>query len=438
LETITMSKSYLTVQREKFAAHRAKVTDLQALAVTEDRDLTDDELRTIETETAAALALAPVIEKAVEFETRSAAVAKVAGELAAEVEVTEPVDQTRSTSSTTAKDRDPGHYRSVKDGGQRSFFADLVARRDGDAEASKRLSEHTRALDTAGEGAGLVAPIWLTEEYAELARQGRRVADAVRRIPITNPNVITLPKQTAGTDAVVAEQASENAATAFTDAFDTDVDTLSPKATSGGQIVSRQLIDGTNPAIDALIFGDLMAVYNAKVEAKVVQAILAAGASPLEYDPDAADTTEADHLINVALLQALAVRSGRKAAATGLVMDVAAYGSLLASKDTTGRPVLPVTGSSMNIFGVGDVNVDGQVHGLGVLATDGVSVGNAGKVAAVRLSDVLLAESGVLRFRDEYTEGPESIRLAVWGYTGVLVRYATTSVKVATPTAGSV
>lgn len=424
-----MSNPYLQRKREQYEAIRNSIEGVQTRAAEENRDLTEDELRSVKDQGEQAKTIAAEIESLTEIETRSRSVAALAAKVA------DSGDERRTTNASV-NHRDPGHYRSVQDGGQHSFFADLVrSRKLNDEAATQRLAEHTRALEPTAEGGGILPPKWMADEFAELARQGRRVADVVRRIPISDNRPISLPKQTAGTDDNVQEMSTESGTTTWTDKYDTDVDTLTPRTTSGGQEFRRELFDGSSPAIDSLVYGDLLAAYNAKVEAKVVAAILGAGPTALEYDDAAADTTDAAHAYNVALSAGLAVRQNRKLGATGLVMGIDTYGLFLGAKDSTGRPVMPppTPGSAVNVFGVGSVNVDGIAHTLPVFATDGVATTDAGEFAAVRLSDVLLAESSVLRFYDEMSKGPEVIRLAVWGYTGVLVRYSASAVQVVAP-----
>jgi hypothetical protein len=60
-----------------------------------------------------------------------------------------------------------------------------------------------------------------------------------RNISIADPRPLTLPKQTAGVDAVVADQANENDPLAYTDGWDSDVTVVSPKMIGGGQTLSR-------------------------------------------------------------------------------------------------------------------------------------------------------------------------------------------------------
>src|SRR5690606_29850584 len=159
--------------------------------------------------------------------------------------------------------------------------------------------------------------------------------------------------------------------------------TVTPKLTAGGQIVTRQMLDSSNPAIDLLIYGDLVAAYNAKVEAKVVAAIKASAAEVEFEDGTALD----DQLLEAAI----ALRGLRKLPADIAVMSVATYGELLKLKDNAGRPLMPRSNHGpMNVVGVGGVEVDGEIHGLGVISSDGVQ---NGEILVARASDVLLFES---------------------------------------------
>ena len=233
-------------------------------------------------------------------------------------------------SGTKAKDRDPGHYRSAKDGGEHSFFGDFYRTKiTGSESSAKRIAEHMRALDTGGEGVGIVPPKWLTDEFETLARQGRRIANAVRNVPLgDDPRPMTLPRQTAGTDAVVLEQTNENDPVDDTDAWDSDVHVVTPKPTAGAQIVSRQMIDMSTPAIDLLIYGDLMEAYDDKVEAKVGAAIVtAAGAAITTFATEAAfEASNGGAAYDAAIDLQIAIRQARKRPADLLWMNVRRYG----------------------------------------------------------------------------------------------------------------
>ncbi|MBL8926322.1 MAG: phage major capsid protein [Pseudonocardia sp.] len=431
-----MPNPYLTRLREQYEGLRSGIEGLQTRAATENRDLSADELASVTAQGEQARALADQITSLTEIETRHAAVASLGAQVEADTRpANAPAEQNRSgerlTGNAATRDRDPGHYR--REGG-RSFFGDLFAARSlQDADAQRRLVEHNRALDMATEGPGVIPPVWMAGEFAELARQQRRVAAAVRNIPLSSAAPISMPRQSAS--AAVAEQTNENDATSFTDAWDSAVDTVSPKATSGGQKVSRQMLDSSNPAVDALIWSDLIGEYNEAVEAKVVAAMVtAAGSAVVTYATEAAVTTaldpaEATYIGDAILDTAVAVRNARKLPADVLVASVSRYGQLLKIKDSTGRPIVPPdSGGPMNVIGTGTVAVDGRVNGLGILASDGVTQ-YPESILVARAADTILFESPVLRFRYDEPDGPEVIRLGVWAYTACYVKHSGKSVK---------
>lgn len=426
---------YLKAKREQFAALDASMTDLQNRATQENRELTDEEKTLVREQADRADKLAKEIAILTEQENRSADVAEAAAALDERTE--------QRQSNTTAQDRDPGIYRSEQDGGTHSFFQDLYrSTKLGDAEARERLQQHSRALDVGTEGVGIVPPRWMTDLYQDLARQGRPLADAVRKIPLgADPRAITIPKQTVGTDGEVLEQAAENDDIQWDDAFDTDVDTITPKPTAGGQIVSRQMLDMASPAIDQLIFGDLIAAYNEKVEAKVGAAILAAaGAAVVTFATEAAFNTDQD-ASDAVIDAALAVWQARKLPADLAVMRIRRWGAFKKHRDADGRPLFPTLDQgamAVNVNGVGSVKAPGMIEGLAVVATDGVgTTAYPESIVAQRASDVLLFESNMLRFNDPYSLGPAKVRLAIWAYTAVHVRYAGSSGKRVIVTAAS-
>jgi HK97 family phage major capsid protein len=424
---------YLKRLREQYESLRSAIDTIQQTAVEASRDMTSDELRMVSEQSVKAKELHTQIEAMTEVETRNAKVAQLAAEVDAAVQQasaatsrdTDTVTgQTRSGGAQT-KDRDPGHYTRSS---SNSFFRDLTrSRMYGDLEAAKRLVEHNRALNTTDDGPGVVPPRWLTEEFAEIARQGRSLANVVRNIPLgDDPRPLTLPKQTAG--AGVAEQSVENSEVDDTDAWDSSTDTVTPKPTSGAQIVSRQMLDMSSPAIDQLIYSDLIGDYNDKVEAKVGALIMATGTALAAIEGESVPVTNPLHFAKQALRAAVAVRQARKRPANILAMSVGRHGEFLNLTDSTGRPLIPEDSAGpMNVMGVGSVQVDGRFRSLGMIATEGMTDDDI--FAAVRSSDVLLFESNMLRFRYEEPDGPESVRLGIWAYTAVLMRYGTAPVK---------
>ncbi|HEX3647722.1 MAG TPA: phage major capsid protein, partial [Pseudonocardiaceae bacterium] len=281
--TVVVDNPYLTKLRGQFESLQTSINTLQTRAVSETRDLNEAELAQIKGQAESCRALADQIRDLTEQEKRKLSVGQLAAELETAAENTRSAVQGEGagTGSAYARDRDPGHYRAVQDGGKQSFFRDLyLAGNKRDSEAQKRLAEHQRAVTQASGGTGVLPPKWLTDEYMALGRQNRVLASLVRRIPLgDDPRPLNLPKQTAGTDANLITQSAEGANTAGsgTDAFTTNKDVLTPATFAAFQDVSRQLFNASDPAVDSLIMGDLRAVWDEKVETLVGAAIVAGG-----------------------------------------------------------------------------------------------------------------------------------------------------------------
>jgi hypothetical protein len=344
------------------------------------------------------------------------------------------------TSSTMTRDRDPGIYvrsQTIETGEHRgerthSFFHDLVHASEGDTGARERLGAHHRALSNASQGAGLVPPVWLTSEFEYLARQGRQVADIVRHYPLGNdPRPITLPRQTAGTDSVIAQVSPENTHPSETNGINTTTDVVTPVPTSGIQVVSRQMIDMDDPAIDAFVYGDMLSVYNTKVEAQVCAAMVtAAGSAVTTYASDATNFT-ASAAEDGVTDAAFGVWNARKLPADIVAMRVLRWGKFNKFRDTSGRRLYPTDESQIvNGSGRGSVTSPGSVGGLPVIGTDGLGTsGYAETILVARSQDTILFEGDIMRFRYEEVAGPESVKLGIWAYTAVMVRQTANSVR---------
>ena len=432
---------YLKRLREQYTALQTSIEGLQTRAANEDRDLSEDELRSVNDQAKQAKDLYSQIETLTEVETRNAKHAEMGAVIAGAIagDKTGEGDQFRRVGGATTQDRDAGHYTRSS---QHSFFGDMYrARANDDEAAARRLAEHNRTLTTAAAGSGIVPPRWLMDEYASLARQGRALANAVRNIPLgDDPRPITLPKQATGADSAnPAEQASENAVTASADKFDTDVDTVVPKPTTGKQVVSRQMLDMASPAIDLLIYGDLIAEYNRQVETKVGTALVTASGTAIKTFTNEATGTpfNATGVAHDSVIDlSIAVRSARKLPADVLAVSMTRWGAFKKLKDTSGRPLIPTSSAGpVNVIGVGSIQSDGVLEDLAVIVTDGIGTGYPDNYVALRGADTLLFESNMMRFRYEERSGPESVELGIWAYTAVIVRYAGLSSKRVTVTA---
>lgn len=348
--------------------------------------------------------------------------------------------QIGATGNATTQDRDPGIYvrsQSVETGDHRgervhSFFHDLVHASEGDTGARERLGTHHRALSNASQGAGLVPPVWLTTEFEYLARQGRVLSDVVRHYPLgADPRPITLPRQTAGTDSVIGAVSPENTHPSETNGINTTTDVVTPVPTSGIQVVSRQMIDMDDPAIDAFVYGDMLSVYNTKVEAAVCTAMVtAAGSAVTTYASDATNFT-ASAAEDGVTDAAFGVWNARKMPADIVAMRVLRWGKFNKFRDTSGRRLYPTDESQLvNASGRGSVTSPGSVGGLPILGTDGLgTTGYAETILVARSQDTILFEGDMMRFRYEEVAGPESVKLGIWAYTAVMVRQTANSVR---------
>ena len=113
-------------------------------------------------------------------------------------------------------------------GGQHSYFRDLamVGLQRGDTRAAQdRLMRNNREVEvearalstTDGAGGDFVPPMWMVNDYVELARTARPTADRVRNETLpTGTDQVNVPKIVTGT--AVAEQATQNTAVQNTDA----------------------------------------------------------------------------------------------------------------------------------------------------------------------------------------------------------------------------
>lgn len=459
-----MPNPYLTRLREQHEQLRSSIEAVQTTAATANRDLTDEELRSIVDDAAKLTRLTEQIETLANAETQNRNVAdrldtltrdageqggqesraRATAELAARIsddrgDETQNLGGQQNRSRTTTRDRDPGHYRSAKDGGQRSFFADHYrSKMLNDADAAQRLEEHMRAVTQSSGGTGIIPPKWLTDEYMSIARQIRVVADAVRNLPLgDDPRPLVLPKQTGGTDANIVSQSAEGANTAGwgTDRFTTNSDTLTPVTKAAYQDVSRQLLGASTPAVDTLIMGDLRSAFDAVVEGIVCAAILAGGtAAGTTFANEAAFKASAAAIDGVIDGQ-MAVAGDQRGPADLVVMNYRRFGAFRKLKDGNNRPLMPVSRyGPQNAAGALDNVLAGDIEGSVALGSSGVPTAYPETYAVLRRNAVILGESDLFDFTYEQVGGPAFVRMGIWGYVGVLVRNPN-SVSIQTVTA---
>jgi HK97 family phage major capsid protein len=272
-----------------------------------------------------------------------------------------------------------------KDMPQRSYFRDLyLSKVSGDSAASERLAQHslhvaTDARDnntTDGTGGEFVPPLWLVQDYVAKARAGRVTADLSSKFALpAGTDSISVPAITTGTS--VAAQASQNTAVSETDLVTATV--TAPVRTYGGiSDCSVQLVEQSPIAFDQVIFSDLAAAHAKAIDEGVISGTGSSGTHEgiLNADTVNAVTYTATTPTAAGLFPKLAdavqqINSKRFAAPNAIVMHPRRWGFLLASLDSSNRPlVVPNSSVPQNAVATfGDVAAEafaGTLMGLPV------------------------------------------------------------------------
>jgi hypothetical protein len=196
--------------------------------------------------------------------------------------------------------------------------------------------------------------------------------------------------------------------------------------------VSRQLVDGSNPAVDGIIYADIMGAYNEQIEQAVVNAFEALTApNGLGVVIPYPGTAPAYANLPDAMIDgATSVAKRRKQPAGVCLMSSGAWAFLTKQKDSVGRPLV-TTGWSGPINAYGVTAVDHLMGEVGGLKCFPSWAGIDNHIYVLKVDDCLLLESSTFNFRYEEVLGPSTIRLGVWGYAApVLGRYPSAIVRI--------
>ncbi|MFF8406907.1 phage major capsid protein [Streptomyces sp. NPDC015684] len=350
--------------------------------------------------------------------------------------------------------------RTYEKGNGRSYLQDLARLQlnmDADGGARDRLVRHAQdvATDpeyrdlnrTDGNGGYFVPPVWLMEQYADLARAGRAYANVVSNQPLPpNTDSINIPKVATGT--AVGIQTADNGAVQETDLTDTFIN-APVRTIAGQQDVAIQLLDQSPVSFDEVIFRDLVADYATKTDLQVISGSGSSGqVLGVRNTSGIITVTYTDATPTVAKLYSKIadavqrVHTQRYMAPTAIVMHPRRWAYLLAASDSTGRPlVVPNSGNPANAIGtlgvVGSQQVVGSMHGLPVV-TDPNMPTNLGAsttedvIHVLRASDSILYESGIRsRVLPEVGSGNLTVRLQVYGYLAfTAARYPSSVVEI--------
>lgn len=262
----------------------------------------------------------------------------------------------------------------------------------------------TRALSTTdGAGGDFVPPLWLINQFIELARPGRVTADLVNgQVLPGGTDTISLPRLATGT--AVAQQATQNTALQNTDATTNSVSAT--VVTLGGlQTISQQLIDQSPINMDEILLEDLASDYAVKADTFVLlnnatNAVGLISAAGTNSNVTATTITGAGSVWSKLAETIALIHTSRYMPPTAIVMHPRRWASYLASVDTQGRPL--ITPDAMNPLaasgGVISAGRVGTMQGLPVytdpnLPTNLGAGTNQDPIIVMRERDVIFYES---------------------------------------------
>ncbi len=121
---------------------------------------------------------------------------------------------------------------------------------------------------TDGQGGYLVPPVWLMDELIPILRAGRVIADQCNGQDLpAGTDSINLPKLATGTSTAI--QTADAQSVSSTDFTDTSV-SAGVKTIAGQEDISIQLLEQSPLSLDSVIFSDLIADYNKKLDLQVL------------------------------------------------------------------------------------------------------------------------------------------------------------------------
>ena len=323
--------------------------------------------------------------------------------------------------------------------GPHSFFKDQYDASQGDPEAQQRLHRHAaemrvelRDLSTATTAGGeFTPPLYLTNEWITLARAGRVTANLMQNRPLPGGTMaIHLPALTTG--GATAIQASENAAVQETDPVTADYSV--PVCTIAGQVdMSRQLFDRSQPGMDEIVFADLAADYNTKLNIQVISGAGSGGqATGIRTVASTNSVTYTDSSPTVGeLYPKIAdawsqISTGLYRNADAIVMHPRRWAFFQGAVDSAGRPLASAESPSNAVARGGAVVTEGlagSVQGLPVYVDPSIPT-NLGTntredvILVLRTAEMYLYEEGAPRTRVFESVGSNTltVRLQLFGY----------------------
>src|SRR5262245_23024413 len=282
------------------------------------------------------------------------------------------------------------------------------------------------APQTTSTASQIIPPGYRPDLYVADLFRGRPIVAAASNGTITNATPFTVPTFTSVTTGSADHVEGTNPSDGSL-AFGTK--TVSPQAISGRLVLSREIVDASNPAIDQIAFQEMRESYNRQTETKVYTLLNGAsgagGTITTGFVPSGAQasTYVGSSCTPPALIAGIRKELARYpfnrfASPTAALMGQNATTILAQAADSTGRPIFPSIGAT-NTAGLGNAMTQGwSVDGLDFVpawANTGVAAGDS-QITIFNRSDLWVFESPLLTFRFEEKQGPANIELNIFGY----------------------
>jgi HK97 family phage prohead protease len=311
----------------------------------------------------------------------------------------------------TFKVQDAFPYRaSTRDdrGMQASFFRDMIHAKD-DSDAAQRFTQATTMMTAANDMADvaeIIPQTYRPDLYVGQLGNLRTVIDSFSQFAIDGPNVQRVPTFATATGLMSDHVENTNPATGT---FTTSEILVTPIAKSGTYSASREMIEGSTPAVDQLILNAIREEYALDTEAYAITTLLAGATAGTVVDISNGVTLQV-------LARMITFQANRKRGASVFLAGSDLFTELVVQVDGAARPMNPAV-NAMNSTGTMDTAA--MAVTVAGLRTPYVPVLTGGVLGVP--SDFATFESGLRTWRWEEKSGPAKIELAAFGYIACAV-----------------
>ncbi|WP_422734003.1 phage major capsid protein [Micromonospora sp. WMMD558] len=285
------------------------------------------------------------------------------------------------------------------------------------------------ATVTTGTASQVIPPGYRPDLFVPMLQQGRPMVNALSQGVISNATPFVVPVFGSATGAT-ADHAEGVNPTDGSLTFTTK--TVTPGAISGKLILTREIVDSSNPAIDQIALQAMNESYARQTEAKVYTLLngangaggtITTGLVPSGAQAATFASTGGTPYAEAALIKGiraqLAAYPFKRFGAPGIALMGQNATSIMATvTDSTGRPLFPSIGAT-NAAGLGNAITQGwSVDGMPFVpawAMTGVAAGDS-QILMLNPSDAWVWASPTLTFKFEEKSGPALIELALFGY----------------------